>query len=65
MVRKILLGVWGPILTSVGGLLTIILVFISDVLFVEGFGIITLWNVLGCCMIIGGFTILALDFKKL
>ncbi|KAF7339488.1 hypothetical protein MSAN_02163100 [Mycena sanguinolenta] len=32
----VLLGVWGPIITSVGNLLTIVLVFISDVLFGAG-----------------------------
>lgn len=32
-VRQVLLGVWGPIVTSVGSLLTIVLVFISDAIF--------------------------------
>lgn len=60
----VLLGLWGPVITSVGGLLTIILVLVSDVLFVEGFGILTLWNFLGSCAIIGGFAILASEFRR-
>jgi len=60
----VLLGLWGPVITSVGGLLTIILVLVSDVLFVEGFGILTLWNSLGSCAIIGGFAILASEFRR-
>jgi len=59
----VLLGIWGPVITSVGGLLTIILVLFSDVIFVEGFGILSVWNSTGSIMIIGSFTILASEFK--
>lgn len=58
----VLLGIWGPVITSVGGLLTIILVLFSDVLFVEGFGILTVWNSIGSVMIIGSFAMLATEF---
>jgi len=59
----VLLGIWGPVITSVGGLLTIILVLFSDVLFVEGFGILSVWNLAGSFMIISSFAILASEFK--
>jgi len=60
----VLLGIWGPVITSVGGLLTIILVLLSDVLFVEGLAILSAWNLTGSFMIIGSFAILASEFRS-
>ncbi|KAJ7071050.1 hypothetical protein C8F01DRAFT_1046823 [Mycena amicta] len=57
----VLLGVWGPIVTSVGNLLTIVLVFISDILFGAGVDAVTLGGVVGCALIVGAFGILAYD----
>jgi hypothetical protein len=48
----------------VGGLLTIILVLFTDVLFVEGFGILTIWNLSGSLIIVGSFAILAAEFRS-
>lgn len=59
----ILLGLWGPIITSVGGLLTIVLVFISDVLLGET-DALTLWSVLGSATIIAAFGVLAYDMTR-
>ncbi|KAF8585001.1 hypothetical protein K439DRAFT_1344581 [Ramaria rubella] len=55
----ILLGIWGPILTSVGSLLTIVLVLITDFLF--NHGTITIWSLLGSGMIVAAFGVLAID----
>ncbi|KAG7099187.1 hypothetical protein E1B28_001056 [Marasmius oreades] len=59
----ILLGLWGPIITSVGGLLTIVLVFISDVLLgtTEAFNF---WTVSGSTAIIAAFAVLAYDIVR-
>ncbi|KAJ7932419.1 hypothetical protein B0H13DRAFT_1955396 [Mycena leptocephala] len=51
----VLLGVWGPIITSVGNLLTIVLVFISDVLFGAGVAAVTAGSVVGCGIIVAAF----------
>jgi hypothetical protein len=58
---KILLGVWGPIVASIGSLLTIVLVFISDVIFGDGIEQVTLWNATGAGAIVVAFGILAHD----
>ncbi|KAF8516382.1 hypothetical protein JB92DRAFT_2788449 [Gautieria morchelliformis] len=55
----ILLGLWGPVLTSVGNLLTIVLVLLTDFLF--NHESITLWSLLGSGMIVAAFGVLALD----
>ncbi|KIJ45157.1 hypothetical protein M422DRAFT_30005 [Sphaerobolus stellatus SS14] len=55
----ILLGVWGPILTSIGSLLTIVLVLITDILFSHSG--VTLWGILGAGMIVSAFGVLAFD----
>ncbi|KAF8525057.1 hypothetical protein BU17DRAFT_42073 [Hysterangium stoloniferum] len=55
----ILLGLWGPILVSVGSLLTIVLVLVTDFLF--NHGSITLWSLLGSGMIVSAFAALAFD----
>ncbi|PFH54452.1 hypothetical protein AMATHDRAFT_33 [Amanita thiersii Skay4041] len=61
----ILLGLWGPIITSVGSLLTIVLVSISDVVFGGGVQDFTLLGVIGCSVITAAFSVLAYDmFKK-
>ncbi|KAJ7244779.1 hypothetical protein B0H12DRAFT_1128746 [Mycena haematopus] len=57
----VLLGVWGPIITSVGNLLTIVLVFISDVIFGAGLDAITVGSVVGCSVIVAAFGVLAYD----
>lgn len=58
---QILLGVWGPIVTSVGNLLTIVLVLISDMVLVGVTASLTFWRLLGSGMIICSFAILAYD----
>ncbi|KAG2159841.1 uncharacterized protein EDB93DRAFT_1112213 [Suillus bovinus] len=55
----ILLGVWGPIVTSVGSLLTIVLTLISDLML--GTVGLTAWGLLGAGMIVGAFAVLAYD----
>ncbi|KAG1833766.1 hypothetical protein EV424DRAFT_1364018 [Suillus variegatus] len=55
----ILLGVWGPIVTSVGSLLTIVLTLISDLML--GSVGLTAWGLLGAGMIVGAFAVLAYD----
>ncbi|KAJ7597011.1 hypothetical protein C8J56DRAFT_918918 [Mycena floridula] len=59
----ILLGIWGPIVTSVGGLLTIVLVSLSDILW-SGLAVITLWSVVGCSVIVLAFAILVYDMSR-
>ncbi|QRV76317.1 transmembrane protein [Ceratobasidium sp. AG-Ba] len=56
----ILLSLWGPIVASVGNLLTIVLVMFVDVL-ISGLSVVTIWSLLGSGLIIAGFTILVLD----
>ncbi|OAX42945.1 hypothetical protein K503DRAFT_766249 [Rhizopogon vinicolor AM-OR11-026] len=55
----VLLGVWGPIVTSVGNLLTIVLTLISDLML--GSVGLTAGGLLGAGMIVGAFTVLAYD----
>ncbi|KAJ7900324.1 hypothetical protein B0H14DRAFT_2673223 [Mycena olivaceomarginata] len=57
----VLLGVWGPIITSVGNLLTIVLVSISDVLWGAGLEAVTLGSVVGCSVIVAAFGVLVYD----
>ena len=54
----ILLGIWGPVITSVGNLLTIILMLIVESLFVEAAPTPSFTGILGCGMIAGGFAVL-------
>ncbi|KAK7468877.1 hypothetical protein VKT23_003376 [Stygiomarasmius scandens] len=56
----ILLATLGPIITSVGGLLTIVFVFISDVA-LGATEALTLWSVMGSATIIAAFGVLAYD----
>ncbi|KAG8764793.1 hypothetical protein FRC12_007892 [Ceratobasidium sp. 428] len=58
----ILLSLWGPIVASVGNLLTIVLVMIADVLVSRSLATITLWSLLGSGLIILGFSILVLEY---
>ncbi|KAJ6604630.1 hypothetical protein DFH09DRAFT_1123342 [Mycena vulgaris] len=55
------LGVWGPIIVSVGNLLTIVLVFISDIIFGAGVEAVTLGGVVGCGLIVAAFGVLVHD----
>lgn len=59
-----LLGIWGPVVVSVGNLLTIALVLASDAILGNGAQTITPWTLLGCGMIIGAFTVLAMDMLR-
>ncbi|KAG9119543.1 hypothetical protein FRC07_005390 [Ceratobasidium sp. 392] len=61
----ILLSLWGPIVASVGNLLTIVLVMVADVLISRSLSTITLWNLLGSGLIISGFAILVLEYTTL
>jgi hypothetical protein len=58
---EILLGVWGPVITSVGNLLTIVLVLFSDVLLGGATDIITVWSLIGAGVIVAAFGVLAYD----
>jgi len=62
MISQILLGVWGPILTSVGNLLTIVLVLMTDILFSHSG--VTIWGILGSVMIVSAFGVLAFDMVQ-
>ncbi|KAJ2921784.1 hypothetical protein H1R20_g15310, partial [Candolleomyces eurysporus] len=57
----ILLGVWGPIITSVGNLLTIVLMLISDIIFGSGLESLTFWSLFGSGVIVVAFGILTYD----
>ncbi|KAJ3558952.1 hypothetical protein NP233_g11387 [Leucocoprinus birnbaumii] len=57
----ILLGMWGPVVTSVGNLLTTVLVLVSDTLFGNGMDTLTFWSLLGCSAIVVAFGVLAYD----
>jgi len=57
----ILLGMWGPVITSVGNLLTIVLVLISDIIFGNGMNTLTIWSLVGCATIVFAFGVLAYD----
>jgi len=57
----ILLGIWGPIVTSVGNLLTIVLTLVSDLIF-EAMAL-TVWSLLGAGMIVGAFGVLVYEMR--
>ncbi|KIK70960.1 hypothetical protein GYMLUDRAFT_33049 [Collybiopsis luxurians FD-317 M1] len=59
----ILLALWGPVITSVGGLLTIVLVFFSDVL-LGATETLTLWGIAGSATIVVAFGVLAYDMLQ-
>ncbi|KAH9950367.1 hypothetical protein B0H21DRAFT_532263 [Amylocystis lapponica] len=60
----VLLGVWGPIVTSVGSLLTIVLVLLSDIVFGGAVGTVTLWSLGGSGIIMVAFAVLAYDMMQ-
>lgn len=60
----VLLGVWGPIIVSVGNLLTIVLVLISDIIFGAGIEVLTFWSVTGSALIVLAFGVLAYDMFR-
>ena len=51
-------------MTSVGNLLTIVLVFVSDILFGGGAETITLWSLIGSAAIVVAFGVLAWDMAS-
>jgi len=57
----ILLGVWGPVITSVGNLLTIVLVLFSDLVLGGATDIVTVWSLIGAGVIVAAFGVLAYD----
>lgn len=57
----VLLSIWGPIVTSVGNLLTIVLVLISDLVFGNGLDTLTVWSLIGCSAIVFAFAVLTYD----
>lgn len=59
-----MLSEWGAIITSVGNLLTIILVMISDVLFGAGLEALTIWSVMGSSIISVSFGVLAWEMSR-
>ena len=61
---QILLGIWGPIVVSVGNLLTIVLVLLSDITIGQGVDVITPWNLAGSAGIIVAFGILVCDMVR-
>ncbi|KAG8962385.1 hypothetical protein FRC05_005356 [Tulasnella sp. 425] len=60
----ILLGIWGPVLMTVGNLLNVALVLAADALFRKGMETITAGTLLGSAMIVGAFGILASEGLK-
>ena len=56
-----MLGVWGPVIASVGSLLTIVLVVISDALWGAGLEALTFWSICGSTIIVAAFGMLAYD----
>jgi len=59
-----LLGIWGPIVVSVGNLLTIVLVLLSDITVGQGVEVITPWNLAGSGAIVAAFGILVYDMVQ-
>ena len=61
LILQILLGIWGPVITSVGNLLTIVLVLVSDVLLGGATDVVTVWSLIGAGVIVAAFGVLAYD----
>jgi len=59
----ILIALWGPVLTSVATLMTIVLVLISDTLFGHARETVTLTGLIGAAMITGAFGILVAEAR--
>ncbi|KAF8165417.1 hypothetical protein B0H34DRAFT_689118 [Crassisporium funariophilum] len=64
MSTQVLLGVWGPVITSVGNLLSIVLMVISDIVFGAGPEVLTVWSLTGSGIIVLAFAVLASDMFK-
>lgn len=62
--RQVLLGIWGPIVVSVGNLLQIILMPVSDALFGGSAAVITVWSLVGSGVIVAAFCILVYDMLR-
>ncbi|KAF7985362.1 hypothetical protein HWV62_6591 [Athelia sp. TMB] len=60
----ILLGIWGPVITSVGNLLTIVLVLISDLIFGDSANTITVWSLVGSGAIVSAFAVLVYEMSR-
>ena len=52
---------WGPIITSIGNLLTTVLTFASDVVLGAGMEAVTFWSLAGSAAIVVAFGILVAD----
>ncbi|KAI0052866.1 hypothetical protein FA95DRAFT_1171878 [Auriscalpium vulgare] len=59
-----LLGIWGPVIVSVGNLLTIVLVLVSDTIFGHAAEVLTIWSLTGSAGIILAFGILVYDMLQ-
>lgn len=59
-----MLGAWGAIITSVGSLLTIVVVMLTDIVFKNGLETLTVWDVTGSGMIVCAFAALAYESFK-
>lgn len=59
----ILLSIWGPVLTSVGNLLTIVLILLVEITIMSA-PLPNLETVIGCGMIAGGFGVLLWGIKR-
>ncbi|KAF8320271.1 hypothetical protein DL93DRAFT_2073773, partial [Clavulina sp. PMI_390] len=60
----ILLSIWGPTLATVGNLLTIVLVLVSDSLFGHGLETLTFSSLAGATAIVAAFGVLALEERR-
>lgn len=58
------MAIWGPVLVSVGNLLTIVLVLISDVFLGGATDTITVWSLMGAGVIVAAFGVLAYDMMN-
>ena len=54
---------WGPVLASVGNLLTIVIMLVYDVL-ANGLAGVTFWSLGGSAAIVAGFVVLVTDFLR-
>lgn len=59
-----MLGAWGAIVTSVGSLLTIVLVILTDILFKSGLETLSIWDITGSAMIVCAFAALSYSSFK-
>ncbi|PVF97310.1 hypothetical protein CPB86DRAFT_785943 [Serendipita vermifera] len=59
----VLLALWGPVLSSVGNLLTIVLMLLVEILILSA-PVPSGWSILGCCMIASGFGLLVWEIMR-